>query len=90
MTITWRPASPGDAFAIIPIQDNTELPYAVAKVGKGFEAWKRDTNPRGGYWGGQMLGIYETYPEAMARCMQEIQAPPPSGEDVAASSQDAT
>jgi len=82
MTWQWRACSPGDQFAIVPVEDDGELlPYSVAKVGPLYEAWLRHPNPRGGYWGGEMLGRFHDPHEARQACMDHAGevAPSPTG-----------
>ena len=80
MTWTWRAASPGDKYAIVPVLDGAELPYSVCRVSGRFEAWHRHTNPRGGYWGGEIISIHDDPHQARTACMAHAQTPSPSGD----------
>ena len=80
VNFAWRCASPGDRHAIVATDlNNNPLPYSVALVGGSFEAWHRDINPRGGYWGGTLISIYTDAQQARAACIAHLIAPPPAG-----------
>lgn len=80
MSWTWRACSPGDQFAIVPWQGDTLLPYAVAKVADKYEAWRRHQNPRGGWFGGEILSVHDDAQQARAACEADAQTPSPHGD----------
>ena len=77
--VEWRAASPGDRYAIVAVLNNNPLPYSVAKVDGRFEAWHREINPRGGYWGGTIISFHTDAQQARAACIAHQQTPPPAG-----------
>lgn len=69
---------PGDRYAIVLHGEAGLLPYSVARVVvagvQSFEAWRRHVAPRGGFWGGDLLGRYAEASAARRRCVDDLEA----------------
>lgn len=54
------------------------LPYSVAKVSGRYEAWHRHRDTRGGWWGGEILGVFDDPQDARQACVAHANGSTPS------------
>lgn len=49
--------------------DGELLPYSIASMSGMFMAWHRHRDARGGWWGGEILGVFEDAQDARQACV---------------------
>lgn len=81
MVLQWRAAGPGDRYAVNLWEGEVMLPYSVCRVTyrheETYEAWRREPNGRGGFFGGEIIGFFHGAggaAKAKAFCVQSHKA----------------